>query len=358
MKEYFKDLKIIELASILAGPAVGMFFAELGAKVLKIENKTAGGDMTRQWRLPGEPAEGPSAYFCAVNYGKTYLPLDLGAVEDRDRLKSELNTADIVLTNYRKDTAHKLGVDPAALLKRHPGLIILQLDGFDEGHRAAYDVVLQAETGWISMTGTSREALAKMPVAVIDLLAGHQLKEAALLALLKRERTGKGSLVTCSLERTSLASLANQATNYLMQDHVAQPMGTLHPNIAPYGDWFRTADDRVLVLAVGSNPQFVELCAVLGIEGVAHEAEFATNAERVVHRKGLHAKLASAIRTKQSEALGTALDHAGVPHGWVRSMDEVLHTPAAQAMIREEVIDGVPTRRLSSIAFTTDFLGA
>lgn len=357
MKAFFKELKVVELASILAGPAVGMFFAELGAKVLKIENKASGGDTTRQWRLPGEASDGPSAYFCAVNYAKQYLSLDLKMPEDRERLHAELRTADMVLSNFRPQTARKLGVDLQDLCAKYPKLIALQLDGFEQGTRAAYDVVLQAETGWISMTGTSPDDLAKMPVAVIDLLAGHQLKEAALLALLKRERTGEGSVVRCSLERTSLASLANQATNYLMQHHVARPIGTLHPNIAPYGDWFRSADGKAIVLAVGSNPQFAALCTAIGLAGMEAEADFATNEARVVHRTALRDKLAQAIQQIDAATLGAALDGANVPYGWVRTMDEVLHSPAARALVREEEIEGYPTSRLSSIAFTTDFLG-
>ncbi|MCA1752162.1 MAG: CoA transferase, partial [Flavobacteriales bacterium] len=154
MSEFFKDLKVVELAAVLAGPSAGMFFAELGAEVIKVENKPAGGDATREWRLPGETKDGPSAYFCSVNWGKTHLFLDLRDSADRDRLYSEIADADIVLTNYRAETAAKLGVAYADLAALNDNLIFIGLDGFEHSDKAAYDVVLQAETGWISMTGT------------------------------------------------------------------------------------------------------------------------------------------------------------------------------------------------------------
>ncbi len=356
MSEFFKNLKVIELASVLAGPSAGMFFAELGAKVLKIENKAAGGDATRGWRLPGESADGPSAYFCAVNYGKEHRFLDLRNPEERAELYREVGDADIVLSNYRADTAEKLGVDEAALRHIKPDLIFIQLDGFDASDRVAYDVVLQAETGWISMTGHPEGPVAKLPVALIDLLAGHQMKEAALLALLKKARSGEGSMVRVSLEKSSLAALANQATNYLMGAHVAQPMGTAHPNIAPYGDSFLSADAKRVLLAVGSDAQFAKLCQLLGAPEMAEQTQFASNAQRVIHRKALVGALQPLIAAMTVKDLEAALQREGVPYGVVRSLDEVLQSESAASMMLEAPLEGIMTKRLSGNAFSTDFL--
>ncbi|MFN2423979.1 MAG: CaiB/BaiF CoA transferase family protein [Cryomorphaceae bacterium] len=356
MSEFFKDLKVVELAAVLAGPSAGMFFAELGAEVIKVENKPAGGDATREWRLPGETKDGPSAYFCSVNWGKTHLFLDLRDSADRDRLYSEIADADIVLTNYRAETAAKLGVGYADLAALNENLIFIGLDGFEHSDKAAYDVVLQAETGWISMTGTDPALPAKLPVALIDILAGHQIKEAALLALLKRAKTGRGSEVKCSLEKSSLAALANQATNYLMCGHVAGPAGTLHPNIAPYGDAFLTADGRRLVLAVGSNAQFEKLCTVLEISEISTDPRFATNTARVTHRSGLQEILAKAFEKMQAQEAESKLSAEGIPYGMVRALDEVLESPTAAAMRLRDVQEGREAARLSGLAFTTDFL--
>lgn len=346
----------MELAAVLAGPSAGMFFAELGAKVIKVENKPAGGDATRQWRLPGETTKGPSAYFCAVNYGKTHLFLDLSDNSDRERLYTEITDADILLTNYRAETAAKLGVGYEELSAINQGLIFIGLDGFEHSDKAAYDVVLQAETGWISMTGTDPAVPAKLPVALIDLLAGHQIKEAALLALLKRAKTGRGSFATCSLEKSSLAALANQATNYLMCGHVARPAGTLHPNIAPYGDSFLTADGRRLVLAVGSDAQFTKLCAVLETPSTATDPRFSTNTARVTHREALREILAKGLSAMPAKAAERELTEAGIPYGMVRTLDEVLESPTARCMRLSDSVEGREAVRLSGLAFTTDFL--
>lgn len=358
MTNFFKDMKVIELASVLAGPSAGMFFAELGAKVVKVENKPAGGDAVREWRLPGETKEGPSAYFCAVNYGKTYLPLDLKNQKDRAALNRHLTDADIVLSNFRQDTAAKLRLRYADITEVNPRVIHIGLDGFSSSDKAAYDVVLQAETGWISMTGSDADHPAKLPVALIDILAGHQMKEAALLALIKRERSGKGSDIRVSLEKSSLAALANQATNYLMCGHVATPIGTLHPNIAPYGDSFITADGRRMVTAAGSDAQFEKLCAVLDIPDTAGDVRFKTNTERTKNRAALSAVLAAAFIKADAATWEEALSRAGVPCGTVRKLDEVLESGTAEDMRLEDEIEGRKALRLSGLGFSVKFLEA
>ncbi len=354
MRSFLENLRVIELSSILAGPAVGMFFAELGAKVIKVENKKTKGDATRSWRLPNETQNGVSSYFSAINYRKEYLQLDLGLPSDLNALYAEVAKADILISNFQPAVAAKFQVGYADLRKLKTDLIFLQLDGFLSSDRAAYDVVLQAETGWIAMTGNGTEP-AKLPVALIDVLAGHQLKEAALLALLKRERKGSGSLVTVNLEQTSLAALANQASNYLMNGAIAQPIGTRHPNIAPYGDWFATKDGARLVLAIGSDGQFLKLCKTLEMAEVWTD-RFAKNKTRLAHRGALCEGLQTAISTWDFAKLGIALDAEHIPYGKIRHIDEVLGSDAAKAMTLRETIDGRETTRLSGNAFTTDFL--
>jgi crotonobetainyl-CoA:carnitine CoA-transferase CaiB-like acyl-CoA transferase len=356
MSEFFKGLKIIELAGVLAGPSVGMFFAELGAEVLKVENKKTGGDVTRTWRLPGEAPDGVSAYYCAVNYGKRTIQADLSIPEERNALLEQIKTADVVLANYQPRTAQKLGMDYPTLRACHPTLIYAQLNGFCESSRPAFDVVLQAETGWISMTGTSKDQHAKLPVALIDVIAGHQMKEAVLLALIHRLRTGEGSYVACSLEQAALSALANQATNYLMEGHVAAPIGTLHPNIAPYGDWFTAACGRRMVLAVGSDAQFAALCETLGNAELSTHPHYATNAARVKHRPHLAKALATTIATKPLHHWAKLWDARNIPYGEIKPLDAVLQSPAARAMYLREVIDGKETCRLSGNAIEATFL--
>jgi crotonobetainyl-CoA:carnitine CoA-transferase CaiB-like acyl-CoA transferase len=356
MSDFFKDFKVIELSSVLAGPSAGMFFAELGARVLKVENKRTGGDVTRGWRLSGESAEGVSAYYCSVNYGKEIWMLDLSDEADRKTILDEIATSDLVISNYQPHTAVKLGMDYTSLSALKKDLIYLQLDGFSESERPAFDVVLQAETGWISMTGTDPEQPSKLPVALIDIIAGHQLKEAALLAIIHRMRTGEGSYLRCNLEQASLTALANQATNYLMEGVVAQPIGTLHPNIAPYGDWFTTSDGRRVVLAIGSDAQFAAFCESTGISALAKDKRFSTNAARVVHRNELAQAIKPAIASESLQHWDELWSRHNIPFGEIKSLDKVLESRTAGALIREEIIEGKRTKRLSGNAFSASFL--
>ena len=266
----FKNLKVVELASVLAGPAVGMFFAELGAEVIKIENATTGGDVTRKWKLPTEsPNASQSAYYSSVNWNKQTIFADLTTETDQTKIHDLIKTADIIISNFNHQSAQKLKMDYDTLQKINPKLIFAQLTAYGENDDTpAFDVVLQAEAGFMYMNGEAEREAVKMPVALIDLLAAHQLKEGILVALLQRQQTGKGSFVTASLVESAISSLANQATNWLMGNHIPQRMGTMHPNIAPYGDVFYTADDKPIVLAVGTERQFENLCAVLNISEI------------------------------------------------------------------------------------------
>jgi crotonobetainyl-CoA:carnitine CoA-transferase CaiB-like acyl-CoA transferase len=223
-----KHLTVIELASVLAGPAVGMFLAELGAKVIKIENPD-GGDVTRQWKLPSEDGQSEvSAYFSSVNYGKQYQSINLKTTEGKQAVLNLMATADIVLTNFKSGDDIKLGLDYETLNALNPKLIYACITGFGPNDsRTAFDVVLQAEAGLMYMNGAPESGPIKWPVAVIDLMAAHQLKEGILLALLQRERHGLGAKVSVSLYDAAIASLANQATNWLMAGHIPQRLGSL-----------------------------------------------------------------------------------------------------------------------------------
>ncbi len=351
----FKDLKVVELASVLAGPAVGMFFAELGAEVIKIENKKTGGDVTRTWRLPAENADAPlSAYYCSVNWGKKTMLLDLEDANDLQTTLSLIANADVLISNFKPAFAKKTGLDAESLSKINPRLIYAQLLAFEHDDRIpAFDIVLQAEAGFLYMTGEADRPPSRMPVALIDLLAAHQLKEAILIALLQREKSGTGSYVQTSLMASALASLANQATNWLMAGHIPQRMGTAHPNIAPYGDVFYTADGKALVLAVGADHQFRNLCKCLGLDHLPEDPRFSTNPARVIHRKALNEALKPAFLHFEREALVDTLQQNGVPAGSVRNMEEVFELPFAQSMILEEALaDGTVSKRMKTVAFT------
>lgn len=354
-ESFFKGLKVVEFASVLAGPAVGMFFAELGADVIKIENKTTGGDVTRSWKQPVEdPDAAISAYWCSVNYRKTCLMLDLTDPEDQAKARSLALQADVIISNFKPSSARKMGMDADSLRAANPRLIYAQLYAFadPEDERPAFDVVLQAEAGFLYMTGEPGRPPVKMPVALIDLLAAHQLKEGVLMALLQRERSGQGCVVSTSLLESALASLANQACNYLMNGQIPQPMGTRHPNIAPYGDIFTCSDGQLLLLSVGTERQFSHLCRVLELENLLQNADFQTNTARVKNREALNELLSERLKQVPMRETLDRLHLAGVPAASIRNMASVFEMPAAKAMLLEETLaDGTPTLRVKTVAF-------
>lgn len=339
MHPVFQGLKVIELANVLAGPSVGQFFAELGAQVIKVENARTGGDVTRSWLTKNEQPnpEKVSAYFCCANFGKQSIALDLQNESDRQVLYTHVKEADVVLASYKAGDAQKLGVDYEALRTLNPALIYGHITGYgEEDTRVGYDAIIQAEAGFTYLNGEPGGPPVKMPVALVDVLAAHQLKEGLLLALWQRERLGKGAYVHVSLFEAAVASLANQATNYLNTGSIPRRLGSDHPNIVPYGTVFTTADKREIVLAVGTDKQFQSLCRVLNLPHIAGDVRFRTNAARVQHRHELLPYLKKAIAQWNRDELLQTLQAHKVPAGAVNRMDEVFQTPQARRLVMQQ----------------------
>jgi crotonobetainyl-CoA:carnitine CoA-transferase CaiB-like acyl-CoA transferase len=333
---YFKGLKVVELASVLAGPSVGLFFAELGAEVIKIENKKTGGDVTRSWKLPSENKNSDvSAYFLAVNFLKKHLLLDVSNDVDYKKSIAQIKNADVIIVNYKKGDDKKLKLDYATLKKINPTIIYAGIQGFsDTDERVAYDLILQAESGFMSMNGTKESGPLKMPVAMIDLLAAHHLKEAILLALLKKQKTKKGSCVSVSLFDVAVASLANQATNWLVAKHIPLPTGSLHPNIAPYGEIFTTKDNHTVTFAIGSDGQFTKLCGLLHIAKISSDKNYISNQLRVVNRKKLFSILNKEVKKQTLVNLQKECTKHGVPFAKIRNLKEVFELPEAKKLVK------------------------
>ncbi len=333
-------LFVLELASVLAGPQVGQFLAELGAEVLKIEHPGTGGDVTRSWRSAGESSDGDtSAYFASANWGKQSRLLDLTAAPGQQALLTLAARADVVIASFKPGDAEKLHADYATLRQANPALIYAHLTGYGPtADRAGYDAVLQAETGFMHLNAAVEDSGAvgspqKMPVALIDLLAAHQLKEGILTALYRRTRTGTGALVEVSLAQSALASLANQATNWLVAGLNPQPLGSEHPNIVPYGTVLTAQDGTRLVLAVGSDRQFQQLCDALNAPELADDDRFRTNQVRVQHRADLNPLLAEKVGSLDGIALLAELEKRHVPAGAVRDVAQALATPEAAPLL-------------------------
>lgn len=355
-QEKLKALKVVELAQVLAGPAVGMFFAELGAEVVKVENILTGGDLTRKWKVAGEDPSTPlSAYYHTVNWHKEVLMMNLSEEKDQSALHVLLKDSDILLVNFKAGDAEKFGLVSSVLRDRYPRLIIGEIVGYADSDRVAYDAVLQAESGFMYMNGEAGDPPLKMPVALIDLLAAHQLKEALLLALLKREWEGTGSVVSVALYNAAVASLANQASTYLNTGIIPARQGSLHPGIAPYGEVFSAADEVDVLLAVGTDEQFRRLLDVLQLEELLLEEKFRTNAERVIHRQELKVFLSSAIGKVSSTDLLQQLSDKKVPAAAIKNMAEVFREPIAAEMVLTQLEEnGKYSKRVSTVAFKID----
>jgi crotonobetainyl-CoA:carnitine CoA-transferase CaiB-like acyl-CoA transferase len=343
------DLLVLELASVLAGPSVGQFFAELGATVLKVENPRTNGDVTRRWSAPSGSEEvvsdcaptqtddnnsdDRSAYFCCCNHGKQSIALDLSTEAGQDILHDLAREADVVLASYRPGTAEALGADVDTLSAVNPDLIYGHITGYGPDRtRAGYDAVIQAESGFMHMNGPADGPPTKLPVALMDVLAAHQLKEGLLVALLQRERGGDGAYVPVSLFQAAVSGLANQATNWLVAGHSPQRMGSAHPNIAPYGTPYDTADGPPIVLAVGTDRQFAALCEVLDLPDLADNPNFATNEQRIENRDALDRVLEARFAQFETEPLLNALHEHTIPAGVVRDVPAVFKQPTAQKM--------------------------
>jgi crotonobetainyl-CoA:carnitine CoA-transferase CaiB-like acyl-CoA transferase len=349
----FKDLKVIELAGVLAGPSVGHFFAELGATVIKIENPKTNGDVTRSWKLKTEnPKDKTSAYFWSVNSLKTFLFLDVTIPSQLQKIYDLIKEADIVITNFKAGDDKKLKLDYATLSPLNSKLILASINGFGhESPRTAYDLILQAESGFMYMNGEPNAKPLKMPVALIDLLAGHQLKEAILISLLNRYKTNKGCHVSVSLFDSAIASLANQATNWLVGNYLPKSLGSLHPNIAPYGELFETKDNHLITFAIGSNKQFKHLCELIQFSSLANDPKYANNQLRVQNRTQLYALLYNYIKEFNFKDILNLCLEKEVPIGKIRNLKEVFELPEAQDMIRRFEFEKKELSNVSGIAF-------
>lgn len=356
-----EDIRVLELASVLAGPSVGMFFAELGAQVIKVENVTTQGDVTRKWKLPAEdPDNDISSYFSSVNWGKRSIAVDLCQAEGLDIIHRLAKHCDLVLVSYKPGDAEKLGVDYQRLRAGNERLIYAHITGYGLGNpRAGFDAIIQAESGFTFMNGEPDGPPTKMPVALMDVLAAHHLKEAILLALLHRERTGQGQYIEASLFKAGLASLVNQATNWLVGRSIPQRLGSDHPNIVPYGTIYKTKDDKEIVLAAGTDKQYKELIKALGRPGLADDPRFARNQDRVINKAEINNIIQQLIMDYTRDEVLDLLASRRIPAGGVFNMKEVFEVPESQGMLlkahlkHDATITGV-----RSVAFEAAFAPA
>lgn len=329
-------LKVVDLSRVLAGPVCSMILGDLGADVIKIE-RPGSGDETRGWGPPFD-ATGQSAYFLAVNRNKKSLAAELSSESDRKLVLELIADADVVLENFLPGALAKLGFDSAELIEKNPSLIWCTITGFGPSSaRPGYDFVIQAESGWMSITGEIYGSPMKVGVALADVIAGKDAAIAILAAVAERDAETLDRSrrhITISLERSAVAALVNVAQNVMVSGRDAHRWGNAHPNLVPY-QLFEAAD-RPLVIAVGSDAQWLQCVKALDIGDLANEAALRTNAGRVSQRERVVSAIALRLKGKNAQHWIDRLSAANVPCGQVRSVKEALAEAGA------DVVTGVP----------------
>jgi crotonobetainyl-CoA:carnitine CoA-transferase CaiB-like acyl-CoA transferase len=317
-------LKIVDLSRVLAGPYCTMMLGDLGADVIKVERPEVG-DETRGWGPPFD-AEGASAYFLSINRNKKSLAADLTEVRDQELVRQLIREADVVVDNFLDGTLGRLGLDPEALLAECPALIWCTISGFEnQGSRPGYDFVVQAECGWMSITGEADGSPMKVGVALADVLAGKDAVIAILGTVAERMSAvlpAGSRRIRISLLRSAASALTNVAQNVLVSGKDAERWGNAHPNLVPY-ELF-AASDRALVIAVGSDAQWQACARALDLNDLADDEALMTNAGRVRERTRVVAAISRRIREKTARHWIERLERARVPCGLVKSVREAI----------------------------------
>lgn len=343
-------LRVLDLTRVLAGPWCGMLLGDLGADVIKVEAPQAGDD-TRGWGPPF--VEGESAYFLGCNRSKRGICIDFSSAEGKQLLGQLMQSADVVLDNFKRGTLARWGFDDAWFEAHAPRAVRCAITGYGEDGPSAglpgYDFILQAESGLMSICGPVEGDPTKYGVAVVDLATGMMAANAVQAALIARFRTGRGQKVEVCLFDTALALLANVGNSHLATGKEARRFGNGHPTIVPYTTF--ACRDGAIAIAVGNDGQFAKLAQVLGRPQWAQDPRFIRNADRVVHRQAIEAEVAACTAGWEGEALIEALREAGIPCGRVNTVAQALADPhtLARGMVHSLQREGAqPFRTLAA----------
>jgi crotonobetainyl-CoA:carnitine CoA-transferase CaiB-like acyl-CoA transferase len=344
-------LRVLDLSRILAGPWVGQTLADLGAEVIKVE-RPGSGDDTRGWGPPFlKDAQGrdtaDSAYFLCANRNKKSLTADISKSEGQQLVRRLAERSDILIENYKKDGLKQYGLDYESLRESNPRLIYCSITGFGQtgpyAARAGYDFLIQAMGGLMSITGVKDgepgAGPQKVGVALTDILTGLYSTVGILAALAHRQTSGKGQWLDMALLDVQVASLANQASNFLVGGMVPQRMGNSHPNIVPYQDF--PTQDGYMVIATGNDAQFVRLCETAGRTDLAQDPRYADNQLRVRHRVELIAAMNEFTVQRTTAEWIAALEAVGVPCGPINNIEQVFADPQVRSRgLRQEIGSG------------------
>jgi len=331
------QLKVLDLSRILAGPWASQMLADMGAEVIKVE-RPEGGDDTRRFGPPFlQDDEGnetqESAYYLSTNRGKQSVCIDLSNSEGQQTIRKLVKECDVLIENFKVGGMEKYGLDYASLAEINPRLIYCSITGFGQTgpyrHRLGYDFMIQAMGGLMSVTGEAEGQPQRVGVAHTDILTGLYASNAILAALLEREKSGQGQHIDLALFDVSVATLANQASNYLVGGEVPTRIGNAHPNIVPY-QVFETADG-FCVITVGNDSQYQSFATLLSRPDLASDPRFSTNKLRVQNREILVPIIQTEMRQQTSEHWLRLCESHNVPAGPVNNIDQVFADPQVHA---------------------------
>ena len=336
MSKALKGIKVVDLSRILAGPWASQMLADMGAEVIKVERPKKGDD-TRHWGPPFiKPAENEqpaqAAYFHSANRNKQSIAIDITKPDGQQVIKDMIANADVLLENYKVGGLEKYGLSYQQVKAINPRLVYCSITGFGQNgpfaHKAGYDAMIQGEGGLMSLTGQTDGEPMKVGVAVVDVMTGLYSANAILAALMARTHTEQGQHIDIALLDVQVATLANQAMNYLATDENPTRLGNGHPNIVPYQTF--ATNDGSLILAIGNDQQFNKFCQAANCPELASNILFQTNQARVENRTQLIPILASIIANNNTHYWVNTLEAIAVPCGPVNTLEQVFHHPQVQ----------------------------
>lgn len=315
-----EGLVVADFSRVLAGPYATMMLADMGAKVIKVESPT--GDDTRSWVPPVRP-DGVSTYYTAINRNKKSVVLDFKNPNDLATAQALAARADVLIENFKPGGLDRFGLDYEAVKESNSSVIYCSISGFGTTKGASlpgYDLIVQATSGLMSLTGDENGTPFRAGISVFDVMAGLHSSIGILAALRHREQTGQGQHIGISLMASAMSALVNQTSAYVAGGVVPHRMGNAHPSLFPY-EPFPTADDD-LVIAAGNNAQFRRLCEVLEDPDLADNPRFAESGDRTDHRRELRTIIVEKLKTQSARSWSEKLNRAGVPNGTINNIEQ------------------------------------